>query len=153
MAVLNTLLGEGMSSRLFQRVRERHGYAYNIYSFLSMYRDASTFGVYAGLERGQAHRARDLILRELRVLTEEEVSPRELGRARQQVVGAMLMGMESMTNRMTRIARDELVFGKDIKVSDLVEQVHRVRPEDIRQLSKQLFAEGALSEMLLEPTS
>lgn len=152
LAILNALLGEGMSSRLFQRVRERFGYAYNIYSFLSMYRDAATFGVYAGLESGLAVRARDVILRELRLLTEEEVSLRELNRARQQVIGAMLMGMESMTNRMTRVARDELVFGRDISVADLVDGIQSVEAGDILQLSRQLFAENSLHEMLLQPT-
>ncbi|MDT8325606.1 MAG: pitrilysin family protein, partial [Bacteroidota bacterium] len=147
--VLNALLGEGMSSRLFQRLRERYGYAYNIYSFYSMYHDATTFGVYAGLESGQTARARGHLLRELNALAAHPVSMRELNRAREQVVGSMLMSLESMTNRMSRLGRDALVFGHDIPVRQLVEAVHAVSAEDIRALAPHLVDPERLVEMRL----
>lgn len=150
-SVLNALLGEGMSSRLFQRLRERYGYAYNIYSFFSMYHDVTTFGVYAGLEPGQTARARGHVLRELAALAAHPVSTRELNRAREQVVGSMLMGLESMTNRMSRLGRDALVFGRDIPVPHLVEALHAVTAEDIRALAARLFAPERLAEMRLHP--
>jgi predicted Zn-dependent peptidase len=153
LAVLNALLGEGMSSRLFQRLRERYGYAYNIYSFFSMYHDATTFGVYAGLEPGQTARARGHLLRELAALAAHPVSTRELNRAREQVIGGMLMSLESMTNRMSRLGRDALVFGRDIPVPDLVEALHAVSAEEIRMLAERLFAPGRLVEMRLHPAT
>ncbi len=151
LGVLNALLGEGMSSRLFQRLRERHGYAYNIYSFLSMYHEVATFGVYAALETGQTERARSHILRELAALAEHRVSTRELNRAKEQVVGGMLMGLESMTNRMSRLGRDALVFDRDIPVTHLVEAIHDVSAEDLRLLSSRLFDPRWLMEMCFFP--
>jgi len=150
LTVLNALLGDGMSSRLFQRVRERYGFGYNIYSFLSMYGDVSTFGVYAGLEPAHCTRARELILRELNTLVDRRVSMRELNRAKEQVIGGLLMGLESMTNRMTRIARDAMVFGRDIPVARIVEDIQAVNPEDLRVLAAELFDPSRLSELRLE---
>ncbi|MBN1447208.1 MAG: insulinase family protein [Bacteroidetes bacterium] len=151
LSVLNALLGDGMSSRLFQRIRERHGYGYNIYSFLSMYHDVSTFGVYAGLEPAHLERARALILRELDTLAETRVSTRELNRAKEQVIGGMLMGMESMTNRMTRIARDTMVFGRDIPVACLVEDIQAVDAEALRVLAADVFDARRRTEIRLQP--
>ncbi|MCB2205611.1 insulinase family protein [bacterium] len=153
LAVLNALLGEGMSSRLFQRLRERYGYAYNIYSFLSMYHDVSTFGVYAGLESGQTERARGHILKELMALAERQVSVRELNRAKEQVIGGMLMGLESMTNRMSRLGKDALVYQRDITVEELLAGVHEVNPESLRILCAQLFDPRRLTEMRLHPAT
>ena len=151
LSVLNALLGEGMSSRLFQRVRERHGFGYNIYSFLSMYEDVSTFGVYAGLEPAHFSRARTLILRELAAIADRRVSMRELNRAKEQVIGGLLMGLESMTNRMTRIARDAMVYGRDIPVARIVEEIQDISPEDLRVLASELFDSSRLSELRIEP--
>ncbi|MBE0643094.1 MAG: insulinase family protein [Bacteroidetes bacterium] len=153
LAVLNAVLGEGMSSRLFQRVRERHGYAYNIYSFVSMFTDVSTFGVYAAIEPGRVDRARDVILHELALLQRELVPARELNRAKEQIIGSMMLGLESMTNRMTRLGRDELVYGRDIPVSDMIAQIRAVSAEDIRQLAAVLLAENALSSRTLLPSA
>jgi predicted Zn-dependent peptidase len=151
LSVLNALLGEGMSSRLFQRIRERHGYGYNIYSFLSMYHDVSTVGVYAGLEPVHLERARALILRELDALAETRVSTRELNRAKEQVIGGMLMGMESMTNRMTRIARDAMVFGRDLPVARLLEDIQAVDAEALRVLAADVFDPRRRTEIRLQP--
>ncbi len=151
LAVLNAVLGEGMSSRLFQRVRERHGYAYNIYSFLSMFNDVSTFGVYAAIEPGRVERGRNVILRELDVLRNHRVPTRELNRAKEQIVGAMLLGLESMTNRMSRLGRDELVYGRDIPVEDVIGGLRAVSAEDLQTLSADLLSEDALSSRMLLP--
>lgn len=151
LAVLNAVLGEGMSSRLFQRVRERHGYAYNIYSFLSMYNDVSTFGVYAAIEPGRIDRARDVILRELRAMLLQPVPQRELNRAKEQMIGSMMLGLESMSNRMSRLGRDELVFGRDIPVTDMIARLRTVTAEDVQQLASELFSENTLSSRTLLP--
>lgn len=153
LAVLNAVLGEGMSSRLFQRVRERHGYAYNIYSFLSMYNDVSTFGVYAAIEPGRVERARDVILRELQGMLRQPVPARELNRAKEQMIGSMMLGLESMTNRMSRLGRDELVFGRDIPVSDMIAQVRAVTADDVQGLAAKLFSDNTLSSRILLPSA
>ncbi|MFZ1730709.1 MAG: pitrilysin family protein [Bacteroidota bacterium] len=153
LAVLNAILGEGMSSRLFQRVRERYGYAYNIYSFLSMYNDVSTFGVYAAIEPGRVDRARDVILHELHGMQKQPVPMRELNRAKEQMIGSMLLGLESMTNRMSRLGRDELVFGRDIPVSDMITWLRTITAEDIHSLAAEIFSENALSSRTLLPSA
>lgn len=137
--VFSTLLGEGMSSRLFQRIRERHGYAYNIYSFSAMYADVSTLGVYAGVERGREERTRQLVLRELQELAARPVSVRELNRALEQSTGSMLLGLESMSSRMSRLGRDELVFGRDVPVRELLGSMRELTPEDMRMEAERLL--------------
>ncbi|MBR9976650.1 MAG: insulinase family protein [Bacteroidetes bacterium] len=151
LAVLNTLLGEGMSSRLFQRIRERYGYAYNIYSFLSMFTDVSVFGVYAAVDADRVTRATEVLYHELDELTRTPVSVRELNRAKQQLTGTLMLGLESMTNRMTRIGRDELLYGQDVPVDELIQHIQSVTPDEIRNLATDLFRPGRLSSRTLLP--
>lgn len=152
LAVLNAVLGEGMSSRLFQRIRERHGYAYNIYSFLSMFNDVSTFGVYAAVEPGRVDRARAVILRELEALGDDGLSVRELNRAKEQIIGTMMLGLESMTNRMSRLGRDELVFGRDVPVADVIASIRAVAAADVTAEARTLLREDVLSSRLFLPS-
>lgn len=151
LALLNTVLGEGMSSRLFQRVRERHGYAYNIYSFLSMFNDVSTIGIYAAVEPGRVDRAQALVIRELETLAREHVQTREMNRAKEQIIGTMILGLESMTNRMSRLGRDELVYARDVPVEDIVATLRAVDAEDVRSQAKAYLSADVLSSRVLLP--
>lgn len=151
LAVLNAVLGEGMSSRLFQRVRERHGYAYNIYSFLSMFNDVSTIGVYAAVEPGRVERARAVIMRELEALGHGGLPVRELNRAKEQIIGAMMLGLESMSNRMSRLGRDELVFGRDVPVGSVIASIRDVTAEDVIGEARALLGEQTLSSRTILP--
>lgn len=151
LALLNTVLGEGMSSRLFQRVRERHGYAYNIYSFLSMFNDVSTIGIYAAVEPARVDRAQALVIRELETLAREPVPTREMNRAKEQIIGTMLLGLESMTNRMSRLGRDELVYGRDVPVEDIVATLRAVDAEDVRLQARAYLSADVLSARVLLP--
>ena len=135
LSLLNTMLGEGMSSRLFQRIRERHGYAYNVYSYLSVYEDIGVFGIYIGADNGNAERSRNIILRELDDLRRNPVSKRELNRAREQLVGSMLLGLESMSTRMTRVGKDELNFGRNLPVEDVIDALTAVTPESFLEVA------------------
>lgn len=152
LGVLNAVLGEGMSSRLFQRIRERHGYAYNIYSFLSMFNDSSTFGVYAAIEPGRVAQARSVLLRELDALAHADVPVRELNRAKEQIIGALVLGLESMSNRMSRLGRDELVYGRDMPVGEIIAAIRAVSPGDVREQARAFLSPDALSSRLLLPT-
>ncbi len=148
--VFSALLGEGMSSRLFQRIRERHGFTYNVYSFVNQYVDVSTLGVYLAVERGKEQRAKELVLREIEELAAKPVSVRELNRAREQVIGGMLLGLESMSSRMTRLGRDELGPGKDVPVSTLLANMRELTPDDMLSIAASFFAgDGAATSMLL----
>jgi len=149
----SALLGEGMSSRLFQRIRERHGYAYNIYSFVNSYQDVSTLGVYAAVEQGRERRARELVLREIQELATSRVSMREFNRAREQVVGGLVLGLESMSARMTRLGRDELGCGRDVPVSELLTGLQELSTEDIRLEAERMLADDGPSCCMILPAA
>jgi predicted Zn-dependent peptidase len=151
LSLLNALLGDGMSSRLFQRIRERHGYAYTVYSFLTLYEDTGIFGVYIGAENGNVERSKDIMLRELDDLRRNPVSRRELNRAREQVIGGMLLGLESMSTRMTRIGKDELVFGRELSVDSVIRNLMAVTPESLCALAASACDEGAFFSTTIVP--
>jgi predicted Zn-dependent peptidase len=138
LTLFNTVLGEGMSSRLFQRIRERHGYAYHIYSFLNQYEDTGALGIYTGADAGTIDRCEDLTFSELKNLSMTPVSPRELKRAREQVIGSLVLGLESMTSRMTRIGKDELVFRRNVSLEEIISELASVTPEEIGALAKSI---------------
>ena len=149
--VFSALLGEGMSSRLFQRIRERHGYAYNVYSFVNSYVDVSTLGVYLGVEQGREQRSRELVLREIEDLATTPVSLRELNRAREQVIGGMLLGLESMSSRMTRLGRDELGLGKDVSLETLLHGIRQLTASDIQAQAAAFLNGSGPSTAIVHP--
>jgi predicted Zn-dependent peptidase len=149
--VLNALLGDGMSSRLFQRVRERHGLAYTVYSALSSYDDAAVLSVYAGTDADNADRARDLIAATIGELGRAPVPARELARAREQVIGGLLLGIESMSTRMTRLGRDELSFRADMPVDRIVANAARVTAADIIEAARAHLDPEAFSHVAILP--
>jgi predicted Zn-dependent peptidase len=118
-----------------------------------MYNDVSTFGVYAAIEPGRIDRARDVILHELHAMLRQPVPLRELNRAKEQLIGSMMLGLESMTNRMSRLGRDELVFGRDVPVSDMIAQLRMVTAEDVLRLATEIFSENSLSSRTLLPSA
>ena len=130
--ILNTVLGGGMSSRLFQTIREERGMAYSIYSDLSPYRDTGTLCVYAGTSAGKALEVVDLILAEFRNLKETPLSHEELTRAKDQLKGNMLLGLESSNSRMANLARQEMYFHQFFTVDELIARVEKWMPARCR---------------------
>ncbi|MBW1679032.1 MAG: insulinase family protein, partial [Deltaproteobacteria bacterium] len=114
--ILNVLLGGSMSSRLFQEVREKHGLAYSIFSYLSSYSDTGIFSIYAGTTRDKLKKVIELIINELRKFKENPLGKQELKKAKEQLKGNILLSYESTDNRMSRLASGELYFGKFIPV-------------------------------------
>jgi len=147
--LMNTLLGSGMSSRLFQEIRERRGLVYSVYSYLSNFTDAGSLVVYAGAEEGRIAEVVDLTLAELRRLKMEPVPAEELEAARNHFSGHLLLSLENSENRMTRLAKTELHFGRDIPVEELLEAFRQVTPEDILALANDLFDDSSLSLALI----
>lgn len=129
--VLNTALGGGMSSRLFQEIRERRGRAYSVYSFLSSYRDAGYLGVYVGTSPEWVGEVVDVILAEFGRLQREGLKPQELQRAKNQLKGNLLLGLETSDNRMARIAKNEIFFGRDISAEELANRIDSITNEEI----------------------
>src|SRR5580765_3705377 len=121
--VLNTLLGGGMSSRLFQNIRERQGLAYAIYSDLNPYRDTGCLSVYAGTSRASATKVVESVVSEFRSLKSAEVPADELRRAKAQLKGSLMLSLESSTSRMSNLARQEMYFDRFYDLDALIERI------------------------------
>jgi len=137
--VLNTLLGGGMSSRLFQEIREKRGKAYSVYSFSSSYKDVGYLGVYAGTSIESAEEVVDLVVKELRKLAAGEITDEELARTRGQLVGGMMLGLESTDSWMSHIARNEIYFGKTVTTEEICQRIRAVSRDEVIQLADSLF--------------
>ena len=147
--ILNTVLGGGMSSRLFQTIREERGLAYSIYSDLSPYRDTGNLCVYAGTSANKALEVVDLILAEFRSLKQEPISTEELTRAKDQVKGNILMGMESSNSRMANLARQEMYFHKFYSADEIIKHVDEVESEHVQAMAQRLFIPESIAVTLL----
>ncbi|KAF0152496.1 MAG: peptidase M16 domain-containing protein [Ignavibacteria bacterium] len=145
-AVLSHILGEGSSSRLFQKIREENGIAYQINTFLNSFFDISTFGVYLSTNEKSVFKAQKLIFEELEKIKHKKVTASELDRAKEYLVGNMLMSLEGTTNRMIRMAHQMIYFGKIIPVEETVNKIYKVTKEDIRDLSNELFGRRSLTD-------
>jgi predicted Zn-dependent peptidase len=137
--VLNTLLGGGMSSRLFQNIRERQGLAYSVFSELNPYSDTGCLSVYAGTSVKSARKVVDSILTEFRRLKQEPVEEEELRRAKDYMKGSLMLSLESTTSRMANLARQEMYFGRFFNLDELLEKVERVTPDDVQRISRSFF--------------
>jgi predicted Zn-dependent peptidase len=147
--ILNTVLGGGMSSRLFQTIREERGMVYSIYSDLNPYRDTGTLCIYAGTSVGKALEVVDLILIELRKLKEELLSEEELTRAKDQVKGNILMGLESSNSRMANLARQEMYFQQFFTVDEIIARIDAVQAEQVQTMAQRLFDPNRIAITLL----
>jgi predicted Zn-dependent peptidase len=147
--ILNTVLGGSMSSRLFQTIREERGMAYSIYSDLSPYRDTGTLCVYAGASVGKGLEVVKLILEEFRKLKQELLSEEELTRAKDQVKGNILMGLESSNARMANLARQEMYFHEFITVEEIIARISEVSAAQVQTMAQRLFDPARIAVAML----
>ncbi|HUX27720.1 MAG TPA: pitrilysin family protein [Terracidiphilus sp.] len=147
--ILNTVLGGGMSSRLFQTIREERGMVYSIYSDLNPYRDTGTLCVYAGTSASKALEVVDLIMAELRKLKETPLDQDELTRAKDQLKGNMLLGLESSNARMANLARQEMCFHQFFTVEELIARVDAVDAAQVQAMARRLFDPERIAVTLL----
>jgi predicted Zn-dependent peptidase len=147
--VLNTLLGGGMSSRLFQEIREKRGRVYSVYSFLSAYRDVGYLGVYAGTSLDWAEEVVDLVLKEIKKLASAEIHEEEIERTKNQLVGNMILGLESSDSWMSHIAKDEIYFGKALSLDDIIQSVRSVSRDDVVEMAASIFRPDRMALTLL----
>jgi predicted Zn-dependent peptidase len=138
-----------MSSRLFQSVREEAGLAYSIYSELSPYRDAGALSIYAGTSIEKTQEMLRLILEEFRRIKAEPVSGDELGRAKNQSKGNIVLGLESSSSRMSNLARQQMYYGKFATVDEIIADVDRVTAADVQRLANDLLQADKISLTLL----
>lgn len=142
--VLNTLLGGGVSSRLFQEIRENRGLAYSVYSYTSMYIDAGLWGVYAGVSKKRIREVAELIIQEMLSL-KDTLTAEELDKAKRHLKGNMILGLESTNSRMNNIARQEICFGRYISPDEISKAVEVVSLKQLKELSERLLTKKSLS--------
>ncbi|WP_404380852.1 M16 family metallopeptidase [Caenispirillum salinarum] len=135
--VLSQLMGGGMSSRLFQEIREKRGLVYAIYSFAWSFRDSGLFGIYAGTGEDEVAELVPVMADEL-LKAGRAITADELARARAQIKAGLLMGMESTTNRCEQLARQMLAYGRPISMEEMVEKVEAVTVDDMTRLARRL---------------
>src|SRR4051794_37212033 len=137
--VLNTLLGGGMSSRLFQNIRERQGLAYAVFSELNPYRDTGCLSIYAGTSVESARKVGESITRQFGQLKEQVVNDEELRRAKDHLKGSLMLGLESTASRMSNLARQEMYFGRFFTLDQLLESIESVTAENVRAIAQTFF--------------
>jgi len=149
--VLNTILSGGMSSRLFQNIREQYGFVYSIYSFLDFYTDDGLFGVYVGTDHTKLDTMQDKIQEELKKLAEEPVVTDELEKVKSQVKGSLVLSLENMFNRMNRLAKQDIYYDEFQTMDQFLGKVEVVEREDVMQLAEELFESGQMVTSILKP--
>jgi len=144
-SVMNNILGGGMSSRLFQNIRERQGLAYSIFSDLNPYRDAGMLSVYAGTSIDTAKKVVASVLDEFRRMRDEPVTADELRRAKDNLKGATLLALEGTGARMSNLARYHMYFDRHFTAPELIAMLEQVAPEDVQQLAREFFQPGRVA--------
>jgi predicted Zn-dependent peptidase len=147
--VMNTAVGGGMSSRLFQEVREKRGRVYTIGSFISSFIDCGYFGIYAGTNPEWVDEVIDVTLKEIGNVSRDGLKPAELARAKSQLKGNMLLGMESSDSRMNRLARNEIYFRRDIPLEEIARAIDSVTNDQVVELSQHCFNSSRMGLVLL----
>jgi predicted Zn-dependent peptidase len=140
LGALNNVLGGGMSSRLFQQIREQRGLAYSVYSFTSQYSDAGLFGVYAGCAPGKVEEVLAITREELSRIAVEGLTDAEVERGKGMLKGAVVLGLEDTGSRMSRLGKGELLYDELLSVDDVLRHVDAVTPQQVRRVSEELLA-------------
>jgi len=147
--LLNSALGGGMSSRLFQEIREKRGKAYTVYSFLTSYRDTGYSGVYVGTSAESVREVVESVRSELAVLVRDGLKPAELGRVKTQMKGGMQLGLETSDSRMSRIAKNDIYYGRDVPIAEVAARFDAVTNDDVVRVASRLFGQGVVQLTVL----
>ncbi|MDH4162039.1 MAG: insulinase family protein [Nitrospirota bacterium] len=148
---LNTVLGNSMSSRLFQEVREQNALVYSIYSYVTAYRDTGLLTIYAGTDPANAIQAIQLIMKEIRKIKAEGITPAEETRVKNQIKGNLVLSLESSNSHMSRLARQEIYFGRYHSVDEVIKGVDSVTREQVLRVAQQIFVTGNMALSILGP--
>ena len=151
LTVLDAILGGGMSSRLFQEIREKRGLAYSISSFEILYRHAGIFGVYAATNAKSLQAVVELCMAEVDKIKGGDITADELRRAKQQLRGSLLLSLEVPRHRMSRMARNELYYGRLIAPREVITAIDKVELDDIQRLTRELFDSKSMTTTVVGP--
>ena len=149
--ILNTVLGGGMTSRLYQSIRERKGLAYSIYSMMSSFVDAGVMNIYAGIEPDKVEQLSEIVAHELRKIRKQGLKKSEVENYKTQVVGSLLLGADDADNRMNSIAINEYVFGKYRSPEDVVKEVQAVTADDLHEFIDKWIRPEKMAGVLMGP--
>jgi predicted Zn-dependent peptidase len=147
--VLNTLLGGGMSSRLFQNIRERQGLAYAVFSELNPYRDTGCLSIYAGTSIESARQVIESILKEFKQLKQDRIADEELRRAKDHLKGSLMLSLESTSSRMSNLARQEMYFHRFFTLDELADSIEQVTAEDVQRIARTFFDQNHIGLTVL----
>jgi predicted Zn-dependent peptidase len=149
--ILNTVMGGGMSSHLFQNIREQRGLAYAVFSGLSTFRDAGYLSVYAGTATENVREVVKLIVEELHRMKSKLLAEDEIQRAKDYLKGSTLLGLESTMSRMSNLARQEMHFGRHVSMDEIAKRLDAVTAEDVLKVAQELFSRGRIALTVLSP--
>ena len=151
LSLLDTVLGGGMSSRLFQEIREKRGLVYTVYSFQAAYRAAGLFGVYAGTSPENVQACLDLISEQFEGIRSQRVDPAELRLAKEHIKGNLTLSLESTSSRMIRLGRNEFALGRHVAPEEIEQRIDAVTASDVQELAGELLAEKNLGLCIIGP--
>src|SRR5689334_2285136 len=147
--VMNTLLGGGMSSRLFQNVREKQGLVYAIFSELNPFRDTGCLAIYAGTSRDSVPKVVASVISEFKKVKETPVDQEELNRAKAQLKGNLMLSLESSTARMSNLARQEMYYDHFFGMNEIIQRIEAIQPNDVQQVSNEFFQPESIAVTVL----
>jgi predicted Zn-dependent peptidase len=153
LSLLNVILSGGMSSRLFQNIREKYGFVYAIYSFSDFYTDDGLFGIYAGVESNRIDTIKDLIYHELKQLAKDSVPAVELEKVKQQFKGGLVLSLEGMHSRMTRLAKMEIFEHRILTIAEFLQLIEEIKADELWQLAQYLIQDQNWVETIIKPQS
>ena len=150
--ILNTILGGGVSSRLFQEIREKRGLVYSVYSYISSYADTGVLAVYAGTGKKKVSQVIELVLKEMRGLA-DMLSDVDVERAKAQLKGNLILGLESTSSRMQNIARQEMYYGRYYSPSEIIKDINSISLAQVKELAENLLSRSDTALTVLGPVN
>jgi predicted Zn-dependent peptidase len=151
LTIVDSVLGGSMSSRLFQEIREKRGLAYAIGSYSIAYQESGLFAIYGGTSPETFAQVVDLTLAEMEKVKHENLTPEEVQKAKTQIRGALVLSLESMSNRMMRMGKSMIYFGRVIPLEEIIGKINAVTREDIARVAHNIFDERNLSLAAVGP--
>ena len=151
MHIFNNILGGGLSSRLFQKIREQRGLAYSVYSYHATYVDTGLFAIYAGTSPKNTKKVIECILQELKEIKQQDITEGELVRTKAQIKGGLYLGLEAVSSRMSRLGKTELTYNRVLSPEEVIEKLEKVTLEDVSRLIGRLWQREKISIMTLGP--